>query len=188
MKPPVPRKEDAALSECHWMAVHVPYVAQRRAERGEEAQVNGHAQFTALRDRPCGIMQRANGHNVVRVGEFNLTPPPSMQPLLVPYDGKPLLVGIRAENMETLASPVEDALRAYTAAGAFAGFAEADTGVLRAGMLADLVVLDRDITTPPAETIRETQVLLTVVGGIVVHDRLASDGDVLPDPAASPKQ
>ena len=62
MKPPVPRKEDAALSECHRMAVHLLYVAQRRAERGEEAQVNRHAQFTALRDRPCGIMQRANGH------------------------------------------------------------------------------------------------------------------------------
>jgi len=83
---------------------------------------------------------------------------------------------------------VEDALRAYTRAGAFAGFAEADTGMLHAGMLADLVVLDRDITTVPAETIRDVRVLLTLVGGAVVHDRLAPDGDVLPDPAASPKQ
>ena len=34
-----------------------------------------------------------------------------MQPLLGPYDGKPIVVGIRAENMETLASPVDDALK-----------------------------------------------------------------------------
>jgi multiple sugar transport system ATP-binding protein len=59
-----------------------------------------------------GQVQRDNGRNVVRVGEFNLTPHPAYQPLLTPYDGKPMLVGIRAENMETLASPAADALRA----------------------------------------------------------------------------
>ncbi|MDV7390535.1 TOBE domain-containing protein, partial [Arthrospira platensis SPKY1] len=49
---------------------------------------------------------------MVRIGDFNLTPHPAYQPLLAPYDGKPMLVGIRAENMETLASPADDALRA----------------------------------------------------------------------------
>ncbi len=59
-----------------------------------------------------GQVQRHNGHNVVRIGEFNLTPHPAYQPLLAPYDGKPVVVGIRAENMETLPSPADDALRA----------------------------------------------------------------------------
>ena len=58
-----------------------------------------------------GQVQRSNGHNVVRIGEYNLTPNPAYQPLLAPYDGKPMVVGIRAENMETLASPADDALR-----------------------------------------------------------------------------
>lgn len=59
-----------------------------------------------------GQMQRQNGHSVVRIGEFDLTPQPLMQPLLASYDGKPIVVGIRAENMETLSSPAEGALRA----------------------------------------------------------------------------
>lgn len=58
-----------------------------------------------------GQVQRQNGQHVVRIGAFTLTPPPLLQPLLAPYDGKPLIVGIRAENMETLAAPAAEALR-----------------------------------------------------------------------------
>lgn len=65
---------------------------------------------------------------------------------------------------------VEEALRAYTQGAAYAGFAEARTGVLRRGLLADLVLLDRDITRVPPETIREARVRLTVVGGRIVHE------------------
>jgi predicted amidohydrolase YtcJ len=66
---------------------------------------------------------------------------------------------------------VEEALRAYTAGGAYAGFAEGERGMLKAGMLADLVLIDRDITRVPPETIRDAQVLLTVVGGKTVFER-----------------
>ncbi len=59
-----------------------------------------------------GQVQRQNGHMVVRVGDFDLTPPSPMQPVLSGYDGKPIVVGIRAENMETLASPADDTLKA----------------------------------------------------------------------------
>lgn len=64
---------------------------------------------------------------------------------------------------------VEEALRAYTAANAYATFAEADRGVLREGMLADLVVLDRDLRAIPPDEIRQAQVMATVVGGRVVY-------------------
>ncbi|HXK43664.1 MAG: ABC transporter ATP-binding protein [Anaerolineae bacterium] len=59
-----------------------------------------------------GQVQRENGRTIVRIGDFSLTPEPSMQPLLARYDGKPIVAGIRAENMETLATPAEDALQA----------------------------------------------------------------------------
>jgi len=60
-----------------------------------------------------GQVQRENGHAIVKLGEdFSLTPQPALQPLLTPYDGKPIMVGIRAENMETLAAPADDALKA----------------------------------------------------------------------------
>jgi predicted amidohydrolase YtcJ len=65
---------------------------------------------------------------------------------------------------------VEEALRAYTQGGAYAGFDEYRKGVLAPGRLADLVVLDRDLTAIPAEQIREVKVAMTVVGGRVIHE------------------
>jgi predicted amidohydrolase YtcJ len=65
---------------------------------------------------------------------------------------------------------VEDALRAYTANAAFASFEESIKGSLERGKLADLVLLDRDITTIPSETIRDAKVLMTIVGGRVVFE------------------
>jgi predicted amidohydrolase YtcJ len=66
---------------------------------------------------------------------------------------------------------VEEALRAYTAGGAFASFEEREKGTLEVGKLADFVVIDRDLTTIPPETIRDARVTLTVVGGQVVFER-----------------
>jgi predicted amidohydrolase YtcJ len=64
---------------------------------------------------------------------------------------------------------VEEALTAYTRGNAIGTFAEADRGMIRVGMLADLVVLDRDLRTIPPDEIRNTQVQATVVGGRVVY-------------------
>jgi predicted amidohydrolase YtcJ len=66
---------------------------------------------------------------------------------------------------------VEQALRAYTNGGAYAAFREKELGALAPGMLADLVLIDRDITRVAPETIRDARVLLTMVGGRVVYDR-----------------
>ncbi|MBC7674354.1 MAG: amidohydrolase family protein, partial [Polaromonas sp.] len=69
---------------------------------------------------------------------------------------------------------VEQALQAYTAGSARAGFQEREVGMLRSGMLADLVMIDRDITRIPPETIGDAKVVLTLVGGRVMYDRVAS--------------
>ncbi|HEX5839155.1 MAG TPA: ABC transporter ATP-binding protein [Anaerolineales bacterium] len=58
-----------------------------------------------------GQVQRQNGHVRVRVGDFDVSPTDAMQPLLRSYDGEPILMGIRAENMETLDKPARDALQ-----------------------------------------------------------------------------
>ena len=59
---------------------------------------------------------------------------------------------------------------AYTAGSAFAEFEEKEKGKLAAGMLADFVVLDRDLTSIPAEKVLGTKVLRTVVGGKTVYE------------------
>lgn len=64
---------------------------------------------------------------------------------------------------------VEDALAAYTRDAAYAGFAEAEVGMLRRGMLADFVLVDRDLTRTAPEALREARVLLTTVAGRVVY-------------------
>jgi len=66
---------------------------------------------------------------------------------------------------------VEEALRAYTSGAARAEFAERDKGVLARGMLADFVLIDRDLTRVPPEEIRGATVLMTVVGGQPVFER-----------------
>jgi multiple sugar transport system ATP-binding protein len=57
-----------------------------------------------------GRVQQQEDGPVVAVGEFTILPHTTMVPLLAAYDGRPILLGIRAENMEALAQPVPDAL------------------------------------------------------------------------------
>jgi predicted amidohydrolase YtcJ len=65
---------------------------------------------------------------------------------------------------------VEESLRAYTRDAAYAAFQEASLGSLEVGKLADLVVLDRDLFTIPAEEIRDAKVVTTIVGGKAMFD------------------
>jgi predicted amidohydrolase YtcJ len=64
---------------------------------------------------------------------------------------------------------VEQALRAYTIDAAFAGFDEHLKGSLEEGKLADFVMLDQDLLSVPAKSIKDTRVLMTVLGGRVVY-------------------
>ena len=63
---------------------------------------------------------------------------------------------------------VEQALHAYTTVGAFASFDEDNRGMLKPGMLADFVLIDRDLTAVEPDTLRDARILRTVVGGKVV--------------------
>jgi len=65
---------------------------------------------------------------------------------------------------------IEQAIAAYTAGSARAEFAEKEKGKLAPGMLADFVVLDRDITSVLPPKVLDTKVLRTVVGGRTVYE------------------
>ncbi len=64
---------------------------------------------------------------------------------------------------------IAQAIDAYTRGSAFAEFAEKDKGALASGMLADFIVLDRDLSAIPPAEILKTKVLRTVVGGKTVY-------------------
>ena len=68
---------------------------------------------------------------------------------------------------------IDQAIAAYTTGAAFAEFEEKQKGTLVPGMLADFVVLDRDVTEAPPAEILGTQVLLSVVGGKTVYQNKA---------------
>ena len=77
-------------------------------------------------------------------------------------DGKKTYVGQKLT--------IEQAIAAYTTGAAFAEFDEKQKGKLEPGMLADFVVLDRDLTAAAPLKILETKVLRTVVGGKTVYE------------------
>ena len=64
----------------------------------------------------------------------------------------------------------EDALIAHTRRNAFLLFQENVLGSLQPGKLADLVVLDRDYLTIPADQIKDIKPVMTMTGGRIVHD------------------
>jgi predicted amidohydrolase YtcJ len=64
---------------------------------------------------------------------------------------------------------VETSLRSYTVNNAWAEGEEKSKGTLTAGKLADLVVIDRDLFRIAPAEIKDAKVLMTVVGGRIVH-------------------
>jgi hypothetical protein len=68
----------------------------------------------------------------------------------------------------------EDALIAHTRKNAYFVFQEDNLGAIQAGKLADLVVLDRDYLTIPADQIKDIKPVMTVVGGRIVYDAATS--------------
>jgi predicted amidohydrolase YtcJ len=78
-------------------------------------------------------------------------------------DAEPLLPEERID--------IETALTAFTAGSAHVNHLD-ETGTIEPGKLADLAVIDRDILAPDAGPVGDARVLLTMVGGRVVHDAL----------------
>jgi len=66
---------------------------------------------------------------------------------------------------------IADAIRCYTAESAYASFEEKQKGQIIPGLLADLAVHSRDLLTIKPEEILQTEAVMTILGGSVVHER-----------------
>lgn len=71
---------------------------------------------------------------------------------------------------------VEEAVAGYTTGAAAACWRAGETGMLRPGHTADLIVLDRDILAVPVKEIAASEVLLTLFRGREVHRSDRFDG------------
>jgi len=94
---------------------------------------------------------------------------------VTPFPGLYAAVTRKSENGKQEYFPeqritVDQAIAGYTQGSAFAEFEEKEKGKLVPGMLADFVVLDRDLTASSPEKILATKVLRTVVGGKTVYE------------------
>ena len=71
------------------------------------------------------------------------------------------------------AMDVSDAVDAYTIESAYMEFAEDHKGRIKPGYLADMVLLDGDIFTVPADDIKNIRPLMTITDGVVVYKKPA---------------
>jgi predicted amidohydrolase YtcJ len=94
---------------------------------------------------------------------------------VTPFRGLYAAVTRKSENGKLEYFPeqrltMDQAIAAYTTGAAFAEFEEKEKGKLVPGMLADFVVLDRDVTAASPEKVLSIKVLRTVVGGKTVYE------------------
>ena len=94
---------------------------------------------------------------------------------VTPFRGLYAAVTRKSENGKQEYFPaqkltMDQAIAAYTTGSAFAEFEEKEKGKLVPGMLADFVVLDRDVTAASPEKVIATRVVRTVMGGKTVYE------------------
>ena len=75
-----------------------------------------------------------------------------------------------AEGMPHHRLPLADTLIAYTRDAAYAEFQEHHKGQLKAGTLADMVLLSEDIFNIPVEQMKEVHPQLTLLGGKITYE------------------
>lgn len=80
-------------------------------------------------------------------------------------DGKPKDGFIPEQRLS-----LQDSLQAYTSGAAYAQFAEDKKGRLEVGMLADVVLWDRDIFAVPVEQVKDAKVMKTIYDGQIVFE------------------
>ena len=116
---------------------------------------------------------RAAGADLVFGSDWPVVAADPLRGIHAAVNRAPLAPG--ADQRQTLA----EAIRAYTVDAARAEFQEGRKGQIRAGQLADLVLLDGNLFATSADRIAALGVCLTVCDGRIVHEALPGAADTI---------
>ena len=172
---------DISIRGYRWAFMHMEGVNQNQIERMKALNM-----FIAVHPRETvsgGFLHRAHGDKAFAMpplreiqdsgimwglgtDAFEVNQYRPFQTLHWAVTGK--MVGGTVVNTHTVTR--EQALIAHTRSNAFLFFRENDLGSIQKGRFADLVVIDRDYLTIPADQIEQIKPVLTMVGGKVFFD------------------
>ncbi|MEX2147924.1 MAG: amidohydrolase [Candidatus Rokuibacteriota bacterium] len=174
---------ETPIRHLRWVLVHLNVAGARDLARMRRLGA-------VVTTNPISYLWRSAAEEVARAGGAaeSLMPHRTLARRRIPFalatDNKPAdpwlalaaVVARRDMTSGDVLGPAEritrlDALRAFTAGGAWLTFAEREAGVLAVGRRADLAVLDADPLTAPLDELGAMPVRLTMVGGEVVHGR-----------------
>ena len=174
-------KEDP-IKGLRWVFSHLDQVSDAQLERMKRLDM-----YAGLHSRPLiqgALMHKAHGERAWDMPPFRrvqasgivwglgsdataVTPSNPFYTLGFAVTGR--MIGGREVNRQTITR--EEALIAHTRSNAWFIFQESNLGSIQSGKYADLVVLDRDYLTIPAEQIKDIKPVMTMVGGKIVHQR-----------------
>jgi predicted amidohydrolase YtcJ len=115
---------------------------------------------------PLATIQASVSNGRIWLARLPSLPNPQVMPLAWAVTGK--MVG----GKTVLRQPIsrEDALIAHTRKNAYFVFQENNLGSIQPGKLADMVVIDRDYLTIPADQIKDIKVSMTLVDGRIAYE------------------
>ena len=169
------------IKNLRWVFIHADQLNAGHLERMKKLGM-----YVAVQPRPTvmgGIFHRAHGDRAYSTPNMRLIQDSGITwglgtdayevnqyrpftTLWFAVTGK--MIGGTVVNRQTVSR--EDALIAHTRKNAYFVFQENNMGSIQPGKLADLVAIDRDYLTVPADQIKDIKAVLTMVGGRVVYE------------------
>jgi predicted amidohydrolase YtcJ len=172
------------LRQLRWSIAHADNIGMSQLERARALGMNVQMRSISVLGNRAAVLER--------FGAAGLHMPPLR---LVQDSGVPFGLGTdgtkagqidpfvtlwwavsgQALNGETVLADTltrQEALIAHTRSNAYLMFQESNLGALKPGLLADLLVLDRDYLTVPTDEIRSIRPVATLLGGKVVYGSL----------------
>lgn len=171
------------IKGLRWSLVHLDQIEPRDIERMKRLDL--YAQIHSRPDIQGGLMFGVHGDRTYDMPPLRMiqdsglpwglgsdatavTPTNPFYTLGWAVTGK--MIGGRKVLKQTITR--EEALIAHTRSNAPILFQDGNLGSLAPGKYADLIVLDRDYLTIPADQIKDVKPLMTMVGGKTVYDAL----------------